>query len=77
MKPVLLGGLLGLMLAVGVIIAVRACPPMRPIRLADRVAPYLGDTPAPSKLLARPTATSAPFTAELQYDAAWLGWVPA
>jgi tight adherence protein C len=50
------------MLAVGVIIAVRACPPMRPIRLADRVAPYLGDTPAPSKLLARPTATSAPFT---------------
>ena len=62
MNPVLLGGLLGLMLAVGVIIAVRACPPMRPIRLADRVAPYLGDTPAPSKLLARPTATSAPFT---------------
>ena len=51
MNPVLLGGLLGLMLAVGVIIAVRACPPMRPIRLADRVAPYLGDTPAPSKLL--------------------------
>ena len=62
MNSVLLGGLLGLMLAVGVIIAVRASPPMRPIRLADRVAPYLGDTPAPSKLLARPTATSAPFT---------------
>lgn len=61
MNPVLLGGLLGLMLAVGVIIAVRASPPMRPIRLADRVVPYLGDTPAPSKLLARPTATSAPF----------------
>jgi tight adherence protein C len=34
---------------------------MRPIRLADRIAPYLGDTPPPSKLLARPTATSAPF----------------
>ena len=62
MSTVLLGGLLGLMLAVGVIIAVRASPPMRPIRLADRVAPYLGDTPAPSKLLARPSATSAPFT---------------
>jgi tight adherence protein C len=61
-NALLLGGLLGLMLAVGVIIAVRATPPMRPIRLADRVAPYLGDTPAPSKLLARPTATSAPFT---------------
>ena len=62
MNAVLLGGLLGLMLAAGVIIAVRASPPVRPIRLADRVAPYLGDTPAPSKLLARPTATSAPFT---------------
>jgi tight adherence protein C len=62
MSSVLLGGLLGLLLATGVIIAVRASPPMRPIRLADRVAPYLGDTPAPSKLLARPTATSAPFT---------------
>jgi tight adherence protein C len=35
---------------------------MRPIRLADRIAPYLGDTPPPSKLLARPTATSAPFS---------------
>jgi tight adherence protein C len=61
-STLLLGGLLGLMLAVGVILAVRASPPMRPIRLADRVAPYLGDTPAPSKLLARPSATSAPFT---------------
>ena len=62
MNSVLLGGLLGLLLAVGVIIAVRASPPMRPIRLVDRVAPYLGDTPPPSKLLARPTSTSAPFT---------------
>ncbi len=61
MSDLVLGGLLGLMLAVGVILAVRAAPPMRPIRLADRVAPYLGDTPVPSKLLARPSATSAPF----------------
>lgn len=35
---------------------------MRPVRLADRMAPYLADTPPPSKLLARPAATSAPFT---------------
>ena len=34
---------------------------MRPVRLADRIAPYLGDTPPPSQLLARPSATSAPF----------------
>ena len=58
----LVGAGLGLAAAGGVIIAVRASPPMRPVRLADRIAPYLGDTPAPSKLLARPSATSAPFT---------------
>lgn len=57
----LLGALLGLLGASGVLIAVRAAPPMRPIRLADRVAPYLGDTPPPSKLLDRPSATSTPF----------------
>ncbi len=56
------GGALGLGVAAGVIVAVRAAPSMRPIRLVDRVAPYLGDTPLPSRLLARPSATSAPFT---------------
>lgn len=61
MTAVVLGGFLGLLFAAGVLLAVRAAPPMRPVRLADRVAPYLGDTPPPSKLLARPTATSAPF----------------
>ncbi|HEY7049438.1 MAG TPA: type II secretion system F family protein [Jatrophihabitantaceae bacterium] len=61
MTAVVLGGFLGLVFAAGVLLAVRAAPPMRPVRLADRVAPYLGDTPPPSKLLARPTATSAPF----------------
>ena len=58
----LAGAGLGLVAAAGVIVAVRATPPMRPVRLADRLAPYLGDTPPPSKLLARPSATSAPFT---------------
>jgi tight adherence protein C len=61
-NAVLLGALLGLMLATGVILTVRAAPPMRPVRLADRVAPYLADSPPPSKLLERPSATSAPFT---------------
>lgn len=55
------GAGLGAMAATGVLVAVRASPPLRPVRLADRIAPYLGDTPPPSKLLARPTATSAPF----------------
>jgi tight adherence protein C len=57
----MLGALLGLLAAIGVGIAIRAAPPMRPIRLADRLAPYLGDTPPPSKLLARPSATATPF----------------
>jgi tight adherence protein C len=58
----MLGGAAGVLFAAGVLLAVRAAPPMRPIRIAERVGPYLGDTPPPSKLLARPTATSAPFT---------------
>jgi tight adherence protein C len=57
----LVGAGLGLVAAGGVMVAVRATPPMRPVRLADRLEPYLGDTPPPSKLLARPAATSAPF----------------
>lgn len=58
----LIGAGLGLLAALGVLIAVRASPPMRPIRIADRIAPYLGDTAPPSRLLSRPSATSAPFT---------------
>lgn len=61
MSPWLVGVVLGLLAASGVLLAVRAAPPMRPVRLADRVAPYLGDAPTPSKLLAAPSATSAPF----------------
>jgi tight adherence protein C len=58
---IVIGALLGLLAATGVLVAVRAAPPMRQVRLADRMAPYLADTAVPSKLLARPTATSAPF----------------
>ena len=57
----LVGALLGLQVAVGVLLAVRAAPPMRPVRLADRMAPYLADAPAPSRLLGPPSATTAPF----------------
>ena len=55
------GVLLGLVFAGGVLLAVRASPPMRPVRLVDRIAPYLGDAPAPSRLLDRPSAAAAPF----------------
>jgi tight adherence protein C len=58
----LAGAALGLVAAAGAIVAVRGVPAMRPVRLADRIAPYLGDTSPPSRLLARPSATSAPFT---------------
>ena len=56
-----IGSLLGLLAAVGVIIAVRAAPPMRAIKLEDRIAPYLGDAPVQSRLLAVPSAAGAPF----------------
>jgi tight adherence protein C len=56
-----LGAVLGALAAAGLIIAVRAAPPLRPIRLVDRVAPYLGDTPRPSRLLMQPSATATPF----------------
>ena len=61
MSGVWLGALLGLLGAAGLILAVRAAPPMRPIRLSDRIAPYVGDAPVPSRLLARPESSSAPF----------------
>jgi tight adherence protein C len=56
-----LGGLLGMLAAAGAILAVRAAPPMRPVRLADRLAPYLVETAPQSRLLARPLPASAPF----------------
>ncbi len=55
------GAGLGAGVAVGALMASRALPPMRPVRLADRLAPYLGEVPPPSKLLARPVAGSTPF----------------
>jgi tight adherence protein C len=55
------GALLGLQVAVGLLLVVRAAPPMRPVRLADRMAPYLADASAPSRLLGPPSANTAPF----------------
>jgi tight adherence protein C len=47
----LLGMLIGLAAALGVILAVSYAPPFRSVRLVDRLAPYVHDTPAPSRLL--------------------------
>jgi tight adherence protein C len=58
-----LGALLGLIGGLGLVLAVRSAPPMRPVRLSDRIAPYLADAPAPSTLLTRAAATARPFGA--------------
>ncbi|MEU2351189.1 type II secretion system F family protein [Modestobacter sp. NPDC049651] len=51
MTPGVLGMLLGLVAACGVLLAVRYAPPFRQVRLVDRLAPYVQDSPAPSRLL--------------------------
>jgi tight adherence protein C len=48
-----LGAILGLGCGIGLVLALFGSPPLRPIRLTDRIAPYLADTPAPSGLLGR------------------------
>jgi len=58
MSPALLGMGLGLVAAVGILLTLRAAPPLRAIRLDDRLAPYLRDTPTPSRLLTVSTPAS-------------------
>jgi tight adherence protein C len=53
----LAGMLLGLAAATGVLLVVTFAPPFRSVRLVDRLAPYVHDTPPPSRLLG--TATKA------------------
>ncbi|WP_239345969.1 MULTISPECIES: type II secretion system F family protein [unclassified Frankia] len=60
MSPVATGALIGLLAGVGLAIVVLRSPVVRRIRLADRIDPYLRDTPAQSRLLAdraRPAAS--------------------
>jgi tight adherence protein C len=47
--------LLGLVAATGLVLAVSYAPPFRAVRLVDRLAPYVHDTPAPSRLLGTAT----------------------
>ncbi|ADB73958.1 type II secretion system F family protein [Geodermatophilus obscurus] len=57
MNATLAGMLLGLAAAAGVLLVVTFAPPFRSVRLVDRLAPYVHDTPPPSRLLG--TATEA------------------
>ncbi|MGB9377647.1 MAG: type II secretion system F family protein [Mycobacteriales bacterium] len=61
MTPVVQGGVLGLAAAGGLILAVLASPPMRRPRLEQRLAPYLRDEPASSRLLSGGDPLSTPF----------------
>jgi len=45
------GMALGLLAAVGLLMFLSAAPPLRPIRLQDRLAPYVTDAPRRSRLL--------------------------
>lgn len=56
----MIGVLLGLLSGTGLALAVAYAPPLRTPRLDDRLAPYLRDTPRPSRLLAAPD-TLTPF----------------
>jgi tight adherence protein C len=59
MSRSLAGALLGLLFAAGVLLAVLWSPPVRRLRLSDRLAPYLTDAPRPSRLLPEPTAAAS------------------
>ena len=49
------GILLGLTTALGIVLVLGYAPPFRPVRLVDRLAPYVQDTPPPSRLLGTAT----------------------
>jgi tight adherence protein C len=55
MSPALTGMLLGLVAATGLVLAITYAPPFRAVRLVDRLAPYVHDTPPPSRLLGTAT----------------------
>ena len=74
MNLIVVGGLTGAAVALGLLLVVLSLPPLRRPTLADRVAPYLGDTATPSRLLARSGAVSTGgaarrLTAPLMRDA--------
>jgi len=73
MTPSALGALLGLTAATGLIIAVLAVPPLRRPRLEQRLAPYLRDSPGPSRLLSGGDPVSSPFALAVRLLSPFLG----
>ncbi|HEY5879945.1 MAG TPA: type II secretion system F family protein [Nakamurella sp.] len=73
MSPPLLGGILGAVVAAGLLLAILATPPLRRPTLSDRIAPYVADAGGQSRLLAGsgpgPTTTLGRLTAPLVRDA--------
>lgn len=59
MNFVMIGALLGALCGGGLLLAILASPPMRRASLTDRVAPYLRDATAPSRLLGEAAVTSS------------------
>ncbi|UOY03751.1 hypothetical protein [Blastococcus sp. PRF04-17] len=55
MSAGLTGMLLGLVAAIGLVLVLTYAPPFRSVRLVDRLAPYVHDTPPPSRLLGTAT----------------------
>ena len=55
MSAGVIGMLLGLTAGLGLVLAISHAPPFRSVRLVDRLAPYVHDTPAPSRLLGSAT----------------------
>jgi tight adherence protein C len=55
MSAGVVGMLLGLAAATGLVLVVTYAPPFRSVRLVDRLAPYVHDTPPPSRLLGTAT----------------------
>ncbi|MFP5370582.1 MAG: pilus assembly protein TadB, partial [Actinomycetes bacterium] len=49
------GMLLGLAGSVGLVLVLTYAPPFRSVLLVDRLAPYVSDTPPPSRLLGTAT----------------------
>lgn len=58
MTLTVIGALLGLVAAAGVLLIVTGAPPARTLSLSDRIAPYLRETPRPSRLIAPTSGAS-------------------
>jgi len=69
-----LGAVLGVLFSCGALTVLFRSPPLRPIRLADRLEPYLAETAAPSRLLGRRPTTPATglWPATLRRLVGWL-----